>query len=347
MMRVPVWQRANPPSIAHAPYVRPLLFLAVVTSLLVLLAGLLSGPGKTPVILGAECAGFIAPTDLSLSVLTRGSLRFYWYSAEIKHAGNSWCGLPPFPEDPAYVPVVIISSIGQESPRLDIIVSQQVDLRLKEDNQQPILELSHQRGGSIRISTSLENPKLEWENLGRGQPKCQPLDLKHQITTNGIPMNVTLSSIPPPKPDVSAKAVIPLAGSGHDFGPERLTFVGRWQAVGCRSVTLVRQGLDGQLGDPTSNVSQLEVEWTHLESTKISTAKDPPRFVIHANGTARDIHEDGRQMLPSRFEELAGRSTQRKGVLGVIGAIIILTAGILLKRALDVLAQLLLPDPRR
>nr|CAA9213549.1 hypothetical protein AVDCRST_MAG63-102 [uncultured Armatimonadetes bacterium] len=69
-------------------------------------------------------------------------------------------------------------------------------------------------------------------------------------------------------------------------------------------------------------------------------------YALHltGKGRARSVKEDGRELIPTRLEEILIKPPWQKGLFGLAVVVALFAASIFLKRALEVLANLWMPD---
>ena len=156
-----------------------------------------------------------------------------------------------------------------------------------------------------------------------------------------------MSSQPVPQPDLPAYVAMRAPATLEwTAGVQDLPRLKALSASGCRLGALHFSA--AAAATSSGQKGSLQAEWSSLRSFSVTldAAEGSPVLRVQTNGEVSSLRESGRELLPSSFEQLARGAPEQQGILGVSAALLVLAAGIYLKRALEIMAKLHLPDPK-
>jgi hypothetical protein len=110
----------------------------------------------------------------------------------------------------------------------------------------------------------------------------------------------------------------------------------------CRSAKVV---LHGKEADALSASSDASLTLDFLRSSDLTVKVGDSGLSVAGSGTIKSFKARGVEQLPTVLDELLKKENGLRGVWGVLGVIVILGAGIFVKRAFEMLARSLMPGP--
>jgi len=325
-----------------SPYFRPALCIAVILGALVVLVTVLSRPAEAWMSLEARCAEVALPVAGEWDLPAPDDLSAFWGEAALKNleALTLDGSLDPRREwklelgsPAASAPPSVHFSPGSRATRLKIRVES--GTRLAKPAR---LEWHHSAAGSWTSEISFFEGKLEAANLGAKR------NVTGVIRNNLLPATLTLASRTPPAPQLPAYLSIaaPAALSWAAPQPEFVR-TKELSAAACRIVALRSDAVS--LAPSSGAVQDIHVVWRSPATLNL-TVDNAAGLQLQTSGIAGSVREGGRELLPTLFEQLARGAPERRGLFGVSIALIVMAAGIYLKRALEILAKLHLPEPK-
>ena len=319
---------------SHAsPYLRPTLCIAIIVCALVACATLLSRPAEVWVSLDARCESLQMPVAADWDLAPPRDLSAFWMEAVVRNLegpSREWklaadSTVPSAPPSIRLLP-------GDRATRLKF--HSEAGTRLAVGQR---LEWHHSPSGSWSAEISFFDATLEAANVAAKRT------FEASIRNNLLPATLTISSRPAPGPQFPAYLSVPKPESlAWSAPPAALSKPVSLAASACRVSSLRSDAVN--VAPSSGQIENLRVDW--LSPSTLALAVDHSDGLrVQAAGVARSVREGGRELLPTLFEQLARGAPERRGLFGVSLAILVMAAGIYLKRALEILAKLHLPDP--
>jgi hypothetical protein len=333
-----------------SPFFRPLVCLLLIVGVLVALVCLLSRPASLWGAFDARCESVVLPVPVDWTIATPDEFTAFWAEVNIRNIES-----------------LTLNEARDARDRLDLTIGQAdsarpPSLRLLPGSRRTDLALHTQPGTRLAVTAGSPAARVEWhpEVKGPWSVELSFFDgrfeayhlggsphLSGSIKNQTVPATLSMSSQPVPKADLSAYLVMPAPASlVWTAGARDLPALSQLSASGCvigaiRFNTAVTVTSSGQKSD-------LQAEWSSLRtfSLALDAAEGSTSLHVQANGELSSLREAERQLLPSALEQLARGEPAQRGILGVSAALLVFVAGTYLKRALEIMAKLHLPDPK-
>lgn len=350
--RVPVWQQPPPRTSPwrESPFFRPLVCIAIILVALCILVVLLSRPAKAWLALEARCDSLDLPVAAVWTFPAPDSLTAFWTEAKLENIENLslngasdprtaldlTIGQPDSSRPPSF-----LLQPGSQRTQLTVRGTPGTRLAVVSDSPGTRVEWHHTPAGSWSADLSFFEARFESNHLA-GSPS-----LSGRIRNQMLPAGLRLSSRPAPDVQLPAYLASPApANFSWSIAASDLPQLKAISASGCR-LSPPRSDASG-IAPSSGQKESLNMQWESVRSLSVTLdAPDKdPALHIQANGEISSLREAGRELLPSLFEQLARGAPEQRGFLGVSAALLVLAAGLYLKRALEILAKLHLPDPK-
>jgi hypothetical protein len=326
----------------NSPFFRPLLCVAIIVGSLFLLVALLSRPAPTWAALDARCDSLLLPVASAWSFPAPANLSAFWADARLQNLEELSLNGARDPRGELDLTVGSAPAASQPpaffikpgSQRTGIALKVAPDTRLSISAGSPArVQWNHSPTGSWSAQLSFFDAEFESSHLAHSPA------LSGSIRNRTLPATLSLTSRPVPEPQLPAYLAMPAPPSLSWTAPaSELPGITALSASGCRLSPL------SAASPPSGQIENIEARWRSLRT--FSVTLDSSALRVQANGELRSLREAGRELLPSLFEQLARGAPEQRGFLGVAAALLVLAAGIYLKRALEILAKIHLPDPK-
>jgi hypothetical protein len=117
----------------------------------------------------------------------------------------------------------------------------------------------------------------------------------------------------------------------------------------CQETDVRLGGKDGEfISKGTSELAiQLEsltLDQLYVQRKPRGTGSVSTSIRLEGTGKSDSIRQEGRQLVPTQLAEIGNSQPYSVGIFGAIGVFVVFTGGIVLKRCIDVLVKLIIPD---
>lgn len=143
-------------------------------------------------------------------------------------------------------------------------------------------------------------------------------------------------------------------------GHKAVFLVARWKADATQEIRKHRVGrlrvttvaLQGVKDADTNTASASSMEilpgndfaWIAVDGVDQTVGQAGAVVRLAGKGNVKSLRQDGREVLPSRAADLISADPARRGVYGGAALFVLFAWGVLFKRAVDILAKILLPE---
>ena len=253
------------------------------------------------------------------------------------------------------------SFLIQPQPRygqMTIDVGENAELRIPESTSttNASLEVGSNRADDTKLALQMDAVKIEANRVViqefKGMKELEGEDSLRIFASNKTALiSAEFGPLPPREQGSGAVALIaykepkatPLISSENNA----VNVDGRVNLSGCLAPDIKIAGEDPPKEIRTSPLDiTLQAKGMALTDISIDpTAEATDKYVlkVRLKGSAESVKQDNRELISTTLEEILNKSATEKGLYGLGALLCIFAGGVFLKRALDVLAAILIP----